>query len=206
MDDIKTNIMKNDKWCRAHLCAYFSLAISLALIALWCCNAGGLTVVSLDSFVGVIVALLAIVVTLAIAWQIYSSIELKNKIEELNKLKYKLNVQEEESKRQAFRLDSLVFGSLAEVDFNRRDYMSAFCYLMVSLESAMLLDIPQNTETILNKMEYAVSKITSRVSLDVERFGRIKSSNNVISESKHYNMIKERYEKVYNEFISKVRL
>jgi hypothetical protein len=206
VDDIKTNIMKNDKWCGAHLCAYFSLAISLALIALWCCNAGGLTVVSLDSFVGVIVALLAIIVTLAIAWQIYSSIELKNKIEELNKLKYKLNVQEEESKRQAFRLDSLVFGSLAEVDFNRRNYMSAFCYLMVSLKSAMLLDIPQNTETILNKMEYAVSQITSKVSLDVERFGRIKSSNDVISKSKHYNMIKERYEKVYNDFISKVKL
>lgn len=198
--------MKNDKWCRAHLCAYFSLAISLVLMVLWICNVGGFAVVTLDSFVGVVVALLAIVVTLAIAWQIYSSIEIKNKIEELNELRHKLNVQEEESKRQVFHLNSLIFGSLAEVDFTRRNYVSAFSYLMTSLESDMLLDIPRNSITLLEKMEYAVSQITSKVSLDVERFGRIKSSNDVISESKHYNMIKKRYEKVYNEFISKVKL
>ncbi|MBP3466017.1 MAG: hypothetical protein J6K01_00185 [Paludibacteraceae bacterium] len=197
---------ENKKWSFAHFCAYISLALSFTMLVLWCCNAGGLTVVSLDSFVGVIVALLAIVVTLAIAWQIYSSIELKNKIEELNELRHKLNVQEEESKRQVFHLNSLIFGSLAEVDFTRRNYVSAFSYLMTSLEADMLLDIPRNSITLLEKMEYAVSQITSKVSLDVERFGRIKSSNDVISESKHYNMIKKRYEKVYNEFISKVRL
>lgn len=194
---------ENKKWSFAHFCAYISLALSFTMLVLWCCNAGGLTVVSLDSFVGVIVALLAIVVTLAIAWQIYSSIELKDKIEELKELKYRLNVQEAENQRQVSHLNCLVFGSLAETEISRSNYISAFGYLMVSLESDMSLDIPQNAITILEKMEFAVSRISSKVLLDMEKIG---SSNNVISESKHYNMIKERYEKVYNEFISKVRL
>ena len=72
------------KWSLAHICAYLSLAISVTLLVLWCCDVGGFTVVSLDSFVGVIVALLAIIVTLAIGWQIYNSIELNERIKKLN--------------------------------------------------------------------------------------------------------------------------
>ena len=156
MDDIKTNIMKNDKWCKAHLCAFLSLAISLVLMVLWICNVGGFAVVTLDSFVGVVVALLAIVVTLAIAWQIYSSIELKDKIEELKELKYRLNVQEAENQRQVSHLNCLVFGSLAETEISRSNYISAFGYLMVSLESDMSLDIPQNAITILEKIKVKI--------------------------------------------------
>lgn len=195
--------MKNDKWCGAHLCAYLSLAISLVLMVLWICNVGGFTVVTLDSFVGVIVALLAIIVTLAFTWQIYGVIEIKNKIEEVSELRHKLKIQEEENQRQVFHLNCLVFGSLAETEISRSDYISAFGYLLVSLESDMSSDIPQNAMTILDKMEFAVSKINSKTILNMEK---IESSNNVISESKHYNMIKERYEKVYNDFISKVKL
>ena len=84
----------------AHICAYISLAISITLLVLWCCNVGGFTVVSLDSFVGIIVALLAIVVTLAVGWQIYNSIEIKNQIEELSTLKEKLNIQEHTMNQQ----------------------------------------------------------------------------------------------------------
>ena len=75
--------MKTKKNSFAHICAYLSLAISITMLVLWCCNVGGFTVVNLDSFVGVIVALLAIVVTLAIGWQIFNSIEIRNKIESL---------------------------------------------------------------------------------------------------------------------------
>ena len=70
------------KWSFAHICAFLSLAISVTMLVLWCCNVGGFTVVSLDSFVGVIVALLAIVVTLAVGWQIYNRIDFKNRIKE----------------------------------------------------------------------------------------------------------------------------
>ena len=76
--------MENMKRNRiASICAYASLAISVVMMLLWGCNVGGFTVVSLDSFVGVIVALLAIVVTFAIAWQIYNVMEIRNKVDQL---------------------------------------------------------------------------------------------------------------------------
>ena len=91
------------KWSFAHICAFLSLAISVTMLVLWCCNVGGFTVVSLDSFVGVIVALLAIVVTLAVGWQIYNSIELKNRIKELNSLKEDFLKQQESIEQLTYK-------------------------------------------------------------------------------------------------------
>lgn len=194
---------ENKKWSLAHLFAYLSFALSITIMVLWCCNVGGFSVVSLDSFVGVIVALLAIVVTLAIAWQIYNSIEIKTKIEELNALKSRLNEQENITKKQVYQLKSLVFASLAENELNKHDFTSAFSYFMTSLESAMFLDKPTNIETIFNRMEYAVSRIkegTPYNSMEV-----IHDSDSAIRQSQYYIMIKERYDKVYNEFKFKVK-
>ena len=79
----------------AHICAYISLLISIVMLILWCCNAGGFSVVSLDSFVGVIVGLLAIIVTLVLGWQITSVLEVKDKIQRITKLEENLHALKE---------------------------------------------------------------------------------------------------------------
>ena len=79
----------------AHICAYISLLISIVMLILWCCNAGGFSVVSLDSFVGVIVGLLAIIVTLVLGWQITSILEVKDKIQRITKLEENLHMLKE---------------------------------------------------------------------------------------------------------------
>ena len=67
--------MKKCKIKFSDICAYMALLFSVVTIVLWICNVGGFTVVSLDSFVGVIVALLAIIVTFVTGWQIYNRVE-----------------------------------------------------------------------------------------------------------------------------------
>ena len=123
--------MKNKKSNLAHICAYLSLRISVTMLVLWCCNVGGFTVVSLDSFVGVIVTLLAIIVTLAIGWQIYNVFEIKAQLKETNILKEKLNIQEKENEKQICQIRHLISASMAENEINRKDYMTAFIYLWV---------------------------------------------------------------------------
>ena len=199
------NNKENKKWSFAHFCAYLSLSISIVMLVLWCCNVGGFTVVSLDSFVGVIVALLAIVVTLAIGWQIYNSIELKAKIEELNDLKSRLNKQEKESKEQIFKSDHLVFASLADIEINNENYALAFSYLITSLESTMSLDEPINTNVMLERMELSASKIEQDTSCPSDILKEIKDYDKTIRKSKCYDMIKTQYEKAYKTFISKVK-
>lgn len=196
--------MKTKKRSLAHICAYLSLAISITMLVLWCCNVGGFTVVSLDSFVGVIVGLLAIVVTLAIGWQIYNSIEIKSKIEELDMLKEKLQIQEQESKTQGKTLNHLIFTSLADIEINNKNYVLAFSYLMTSLESTMSLDNPINTDAILVRMENLVHRVKEDT---VCKFmDEIQDSNDCIRESPLYDMIRIRYEKTYADFTAKTKI
>ena len=195
----------NKKWSLAHICAYVSLALSVTILVLWCCNAGGFTVVSLDSFVGVIVALLAIVVTLAVGWQIYNSIELKAKVEELNALKSRLNKQEKESKEQTIKSDHLVFASLSDIEYNSENYALAFSYAITSLESAMSLDEPFNTNALLKRMELSASKIEQDTACPSNFLKEIEDNDKTIRNSKCYDMIKTRYEKAYKTFLSKVK-
>jgi hypothetical protein len=192
------------KWNFAHLCAYLSLAISITMLVLWCCNVGGFTVVSLDSFVGVIVALLAIVVTLAIGWQIFNGIEIKTKIEELNIIKERLHTQEKESAKQTNQLNHLIFVSLADIEISNKKYMMAFSYLMTSLEATMALDNPVNVDAILIRMEHVVSEIQQGTySTDMED---IQESNNSIRKSQLFDMIKSKYEQIYTDFTTKIKV
>lgn len=182
---------ENKKWSLAHICAYVSFAISVTILVLWCCNAGGFTVVSLDSFVGIIVALLAIVVTIVLGWQIYNAIELKRKIEELDELKDKLSVQEKEIKQQSRRSRHLIAVSLADIAITRNDYMLAFNYLMTSLCYSLALEQPLNVGKILNRMAFSASH-TQQDALCIY-MKDIQDNDKKIRNSQHFDMIKTQY-------------
>ncbi len=195
--------MEKKKLSFAHFCAYLSLAVSITMLVLWCCNVGGFSVVSLDSFVGIIVALLAIVVTLTIGSQIYTSIEIKTKIEELNILKEKFNTQEKEYKQQTYKLNHLIFVSLADIEINNKNYALAFSYLMTSLEYTMSLDTPMNIDPVLGRMTIVVSQLKQDT---VCKFMEdIQDSNNSIKESQLYDLIKTKYDKIYSDFTAKIK-
>lgn len=193
------------KWSFAHICAYLSLAISITLLVLWCCNIGGFTVVSLDSFVGVIVALLAIVVTLAVGWQIYNSIEIKDKIEKLNILENKLTKQEETFKQQHYKSQESINFILGCDSFRDKDYKSAFRFYMFSLENSMKLKSSSNVGVLLGALEKIVNKIEERSTVDSNYLYVIEKSNNAIKSSSNYLFIKDQYERIYNSFNSKIK-
>jgi len=193
------------KWSFAHLCAYISLAISVTLVVLWCCNVGGFTVVSLDSFVGVIVALLAIVVTLVVGLQIYNSIELNERIKKLNTLEEKLIKQDKTLKQQINKSNHLItfiFGIEAD---REKSYIEAFRYYMASLRCSMLLDKPINVDHLLNDLETITSNIEESTICVIEKLNEIKEYDKAIIKSYSYDIIKFRYERIYNDFCSKVK-
>lgn len=194
------------KWSCAHICAYLSLAISVTMFVLWCCNVGGFSVVSLDSFVGVVVALLAIVVTLAIAWQIFNSIELKDKIKKMDILKEKLDQHEKVIEERKNISGCLIFGSLADIELYNSNYMSAFRYLMISLEYSMSLDTPGNINNIFNRMDISISKMIQDTSCSAGTMGEIQDCDKKIRESKCFDIIKSQYVEKYSKFISKVKV
>ncbi len=189
----------------AHICAYLSLAISVTLLILWCCNVGGFTVVSLDSFVGVIVALLAIVVTMAVGWQIYNSIEIRGEIAKLSALKEIINVQEKNIKQETGKSQHLISYILGNEAYKEKKYLNAFRCLMSSLKYSMQLDSPLNIESLLKGLELINNHISRENDFDSTIIEEISTYNNDIKSSSGYNLIKERYEEIYKIFCLKVK-
>ena len=197
--------MEKKKFSFVHFCAYLSLAISITMLVLWCCNVGGFSVVSLDSFVGIIVALLAIVVTLAIGWQIYNSIEIKDRIQELSNLKEKLDLQEktlDQQNNKSKHLIALIFGDEANKEKN---YALSFSYYMGSIGASMQLDKPINIDYILKRLDSLLEKIPNESIDNIDYINGIREYDTTIRQSLSYDIIKTQYEKIYKDFSSKIK-
>lgn len=199
------------KWSFAHLCAYMSLAISITLLILWCCNVGGFTVVSLDSFVGVIVALLAIVVTLVVGWQIYNSIELNEKIKEMSTLRKNMstlweNITSHEKKIEQNMNYSqhYIYILLGLEEEEKKRFTNSFRFFLKSLRFSMLLDSPKHTHHLLRNLERINKKIPAESNYSLSDLNDINTSNDIIKKSSNYDLIKRQYENIYNNFINKI--
>lgn len=187
----------------AHICAYLSLVISVTMIVLWCCNAGGFKVVSLDSFVGVIVALLAVTVTLVVGWQIFNSIEIKDKLKKVDVLESKEKEQDKKIRQNLNWSQHLIFLGLAEMEINKQNYTLAFSFLMESLKYSLSSDNIKNHKQLLSKMENITNLIKENT--PCKYMEHINNYDTEIKASQQYKSLKHRYEKIYNDFISKVK-
>lgn len=196
---------KNKKWNLAHFCSYLSLIISITILILWCCNVGGFSVVSLDSFVGVIVALLAIIVTLAVGWQIYNSIEIKSQIEKLSTLKEKLELLEHTAKQQTGKSQHLISYILGNDACKEKNYLDAFRYFLSALNYSMQLESPLNVEPLLKALEQTNTLSFEEDDFKSEKIKDICTYDNEIRSSSCYELIRCKYEIIYNAFCSKVK-
>ena len=119
---------------------------------------------TLDTFVGLNVALLAIIVTLAIGWQIYNSIKINKKIEKLNNditevkcLKSQLDVSE--SRITQVRNEAMHYTHMAIADMllGKGEKVGAFRFYQSALLCTLNLDSPPNVDPMLSGMYASMS-------------------------------------------------
>lgn len=194
------------KWSLADICAYLSLGISITLLVLWCYNVGGFTVVSLDSFVGVIVALLAIVVTLAVGWQIYNSIELKNRIKELDSLKEDFLKQQESIEQLSYKSKHHIMQIWGVSALRNEMPIDAFRAFIISLDGTLHQNHPVNVELLLNNMESSVAQIKQGSVCPTKYHQIITESDVSIRNTNNFDMIERRYNNIYGNFSNKIKV
>lgn len=194
--------MKNIRFW-AYFSAFLSLVISLAIVGYWICSVHELKVVNLNTFVGVTVALLGMIVTLAIAWQIYNAVDMKSKIEELKQLENKIKEQEESFKKfnlEATRdMSSLAWGLMME----HKDLLKAFCFYFASLEASIQLD-DSDFDFNMDVLEKMIKEMEDIKDIDTKDVDDIKEIDKRIRTFSNYKHIKRRYEPLFNELISKL--
>ena len=105
-----------------------SLVGVLSVWVLWMCESIEFSVVSLDSFVGVIVALLAIIVTVAIGYQIINAIEVKEEIKLLKERQIVFSENEQRFIKMANNLQAGNSSTTSQLYAAKGEYFEAFAF------------------------------------------------------------------------------
>ena len=195
--------MKNLRFW-AYTSAFLSLFASVAMIGLWISGVWELKVVELNTFIGIIVSLLAIIVTLAIAWQIYNAIDLKNKVEELKHIEDRIKKQEKSLEQFKYQTTDHIFMILAQYSQDKGDYNNCTWCLLKDIEALLQIDDVQieQIELTLNWLKSSSSKIKE---IDLENEKRFKEKDKSIRDISGFKFIKSKYEPIFNTLISKVK-
>lgn len=191
-----------------------SLVGVLSIWGLWIFGSMKLSVVSLDTFVGVIVALLAIVFTVIVGLQIVNAIDMREKMSQLEKKQMELLENERqlaENDRlhvmEAYNLQSGISGESAEAYFAKGQYIEAFAFYHSALHYAILAD-QKNQLNRVNQLQTIVQLITTRPVVNYTSLAQqINADMEGIRKTTSYrNCLSEIYEQTMKAFWQKMKM
>lgn len=186
----------------------------LSVWGLWIYGSLELAVVSLDTFIGVIVALLAIVFTVIIGFQIVNAIDMREKMSQLEKRQMEILENERqlaENDRlhvmEAYNLQAGINGEIAETYFAKGQYIEAFTFYHAALHHAILAN-QKNQLNRVNQLQSIVQLITTRPIVNFSSLAqRINADMEGIRKTTSYrNCLSEIYEQSMQAFWQKVKM
>lgn len=185
----------------------------VTLILLWVCNVWKFSVIGIETFIGVIVSLLAIIVTFVVGWQIYSTLDLKSiikeydvRIKEVEALKNQFMYQQDKIEQLTFmnkHITGLTWGKTA---IKEEQWTSAFRYLIISLHSSLLLKSSINIDSIFSRLDVVSENINSKSKVTGKIYEEIVKTNLEITNLDKFQLIKDRYNKMYDNIFSKIEI
>lgn len=201
----------NNKLIRwAFWLSLIAIVMSSAMIALWLLKAKTVAIIQLDTFIGVIVALMALLVTIVLGWQIYNAVEIKEKIFSIKSLQdeqRELKNELEQARKNIHNANihnafyhSTMMGLGA---YDGKDYVTAFRFVINALKLSLQADEPIDMRaTVLNLLECAKA-IKNGEKLSKFRYDEIMETDKAIRKSQWYSLCREDYDEAYSIFLSK---
>ena len=187
-----------------------NLSIILSLLALVCVIVLSVLVfipdialsdVSLDTFIGVMVTMIGILVTFAVGWQIINALEIKSKLAEIETIKNDIKEQREQMLELAESTKHESMLIRAQEFYRCGDHIHATICAMDSLLHCLPLKVPSNINLVLQSVEAFASFIkTPLTSEDNKELLLIDQS---IRKEKNYIFIQERYEIIFEKFLKR---
>lgn len=157
--------------------------------------------VSLDTFIGVMVTMIGILVTFAVGWQIINALEIKSKLAEIETIKNDIKEQREQMLELAESTKHESMLIRAQEFYRCGDHVHATICAMDSLLHCLPLKVPSNINLVLQSVEAFASFIkTPLTSEDNKELLLIDQS---IREAKNYIFIQERYEIIFEKFLKR---
>lgn len=198
------------------------LAIILSIIALlgviliaglWIFGDLKLCVVTLDTFIGVSITILAILFTIVIGWQIINAIKIREEIKVLDD-KHKLIIENERKlaendrlhTKETYNLQSAICQLTADSNSKQGFYVEAFTFYVIALYFAIMADTPNQGNNI-KQMQLVLTRIITKPLLSSsDMFKQIESYSEKIRQTDSYkNCLSGMFEEVMSVFWQKMR-
>ena len=171
------------------------LVIALLLIF---CNVS-LADVSLDTFIGVMVTMVGILVTFAVGWQIINALEIKNKLAEMEKLKVEINSQREKIEKISARSRYDIALNRSYTLYKSGECIKAFVSALEAIQYCLQIDEYEELDTILNNLKEFAAASYNQPCYSSGKDTMI-ATDSEIRKSPKFVLIKDRYEDAIREY------
>ncbi len=139
-----------------------ALISAISLCILWGCRSWELSILGLDTFVGIIVAVLALLFTVVIGFQIINTIDVNRKITNLIQRQNNIETNYQNYLKLAQNLQSGISKGTADLYCEKGQYFEAFVFYNWALYYAIEAGQP-NQNIGLNHLRSVISKITNPI-------------------------------------------
>lgn len=174
-----------------------SITVIVILVIMWFCNVWELSVIGIETFIGVIVALLAIIVTFVVGWQIYNTIEIRNKLSELDRLEGEIEKQKLLIENSVYQSRHLIAFTWATSHYEKGNFAEAFGYALQSLPYTMRLNHPINIDTLMDIIVDSANKLLVNTIVEKDFYNEMILDDREIRDLSGYVYIKEEYEEAF---------
>ena len=179
------------------------IAIGVVVIYIICAQ-GGIEMSLGEGVIGIIVALLALIVTIILGWQIYTAIDIKEKIAAIDELQDKQNSQEHRMEQMYYNTCRIIGCAMAALGPGEGSVHS-FRWLLSALAASLKMDKSIDVEKLLSDIRKQVKAIKSDTIIEEKYINEINEFNRSIRESAHYTCFASTYEAIYQEYEQKVK-
>ncbi len=213
--DMKEPENKKSTW--AICLSIAAILLCLLVFALWAFEVMPRSVVAAESFIGVCVALLAVIVTVAVGAQIVNVMEVKSaqkkyeeeqlKVEKLQKqLEEKLCQFEqntENDKHHSMHLHGIMLAMQSSI-LGKHDEACYHCF--EALAESLQMQDPMNVEDILRMIRTNLNLLKKSTDLSSDDITDLKAIDKIILTSVHYRWIHTKYSPLRDEYFKKIGL
>ena len=203
------NKQSNRKSTWALCLSIAAIVLCLLVFALWTFETLPHSVILPESFIGACVTLLGVIVTVAVGWQIYNAIEMRQMIRQieekqasLDESQRKLDAKLDEQTKHTALIQHI---SIAEMRERDGKYAEAVYYYLGALYNAIdIQEQPDNKDLIFRRMPDCLGKLKSITEIPADMYKDIENIDATVRASKHFNMFQKQYDEWLQEYMSKI--
>ena len=179
--------------------ALVSLIGVISLGTIWMCRDWELCVIGIDTFVGIIVAVLALLFTVVIGYQIINTIEVNRKISDIILRQDRIESNYNKFLKLAQNLQSGICKTTADLNYDKSQYLEAFVFYNWALYYAVMADQP-NQSIWLKQLRRVITNMTNPLHDICQKQRDILSGTKLIRTTDSYrNYFGGDYENILNE-------